>query len=90
MSVSLLSALDIFCMYTKSNHSTFDLQVFCFLFIRRGPTKWRDGFLPMDLLDDWIKSKGLPEAEWAPDGRSVTIDGDVYSIDQFGEAKSDV
>ena len=39
----------------------------------------------MDLLDDWIKSKGLPEAEWAPDGNSVTIDGDVYSIDQFGK-----
>ena len=39
----------------------------------------------MDLLDDWIKSRGLPEAEWSPDGRAVTIDGDVYSIDQFGE-----
>ena len=39
----------------------------------------------MDLLDDWIKSKGLPEAEWAPDGKTVTIDGDVYTIDQFGK-----
>ena len=57
----------------------------CFIF-RRGPNKWRDAFLPIDLLDDWIKSKGLPEAEWAPDGKSVTIDGDVYSIDQFGKA----
>jgi hypothetical protein len=39
----------------------------------------------MDLLDDWIKSRGLPEAEWSPDGRVVTIDGDVYSIEQFGK-----
>ena len=61
------------------------MSFFSILF-RRGPTKWRDGFLPMDILDDWIRSKGLPDAEWAKGGRSVTIDGDVYTIDQFGKA----
>ena len=59
--------------------------LFAHLLSRRGPTKWRDGFLPLDILEDWIKAKGLPEPEWAPDGRSVTIDGESYSIDQFGK-----
>ena len=56
-----------------------------FYAFRRGPNKWRDCFLPKDILDDWIKAKGLPPAEW--DGTtSVTIDK-TYKLDDFGKTQ---
>ena len=55
-------------------------------YIRRGPNMWRDQFLPMDILDDWIKAKGLPAAQWAPDGNSVTIDSQEYTLTHFGKS----
>lgn len=39
----------------------------------------------MDLLDDWVKGKGLPDPEWAPDGKSVIVDEETYTLDQFGK-----
>ena len=60
--------------------------VTCSLYVcfRRGPNKWRDQFLPIDILDDWIKAKGLPPAQWAPDGKSVTIGSEEYTLNHFG------
>ena len=55
------------------------------LFTRRGPNKWRDQFLPVEILDDWIKAKGLPPAEWATDGKSVTIGDRQYTLSHFGK-----
>ncbi len=54
--------------------------------IRKGPNKWRDRLLPVQILDEWVKSKNYPMAEWGSDRRSVTIDGEQYTLDQFGES----
>lgn len=56
-----------------------------FFIDRRGPNKWRDGQLPVNILNDWIKIRGLPDAEWASDRKSVTIGGDTYTLDDFGK-----
>ena len=52
---------------------------------RRGPNKWRDMNLPVHLLDEWVKSKNYPDPEWAPDKKSVNIDGEIYTLAQFGK-----
>ena len=56
--------------------------------IRRGPNKWRDGFLPKDILDDWLKAKKLPSAQWDLESKpiSVTIGGKTFDLDQFGKS----
>ena len=54
------------------------------LLLRRGPNKWRDRFLPKDILDDWIKAKGLSPAQWAPDGKTVTIGSEEYTLSHLG------
>jgi hypothetical protein len=53
--------------------------------IRHGPNKWRDRLLPVEILDDWIKAKDLPPAEWAADGKAVTIGDQEYTLSHFGE-----
>ena len=55
------------------------------LYYRRGPNKWRDQFLPVEILDEWIKAKGLPPAEWAKGGKSVTIGDQEYTLSHFGK-----
>ena len=54
---------------------------------RRGPNKWRDSTYPVEILNDWVRAKDFPEAEWTSDlkSASVTIDGKTYTLDQFGE-----
>ena len=52
--------------------------------IRRGPNKWRDRLLPVEILDDLTKAKGLPPTEWAADGKSVTIGDQEYTLSHFG------
>ena len=52
---------------------------------RKGPNKWRDRVLPVQILDEWVKSKNFPQAEWGADRRSVTIDGETYTLEQFGK-----
>ena len=59
--------------------------VCCILYCRRGPNKWRDQFLPVEILDEWIKAKGLPPAEWAKDGKSVIIGDQEYTLSHFGK-----
>ena len=52
---------------------------------RKGPNKWRDRVLPVEILDDWIKSKNYPPAEWEKDKKSVVVDGQTYTLEQFGK-----
>ncbi len=53
---------------------------------RRGPSRWHDQLLPEDILNDWIKSKNFPEAQWTTtDGRSVVVDGNSYDLKQNGK-----
>ena len=64
----------------------YDINRTCVNFInRQGPNKWRDQLLPEDILNDWIKSKNFPEAQWSVDGDSVIIDGYKHSLEQSGE-----
>jgi hypothetical protein len=51
---------------------------------RRGPNKWRDPDLPVQILDDWVKSNNFPPPEWSPDKTKVVIDGEKYTLAQFG------
>ena len=39
----------------------------------------------MQILNDWIKSKSFPPAEWEDDKESVVIDGETYTLKAFGE-----
>ena len=55
-----------------------------YFFVRDGPNKWRDQSLPVDILNEWLKVKSYPDAEWAPDRKSVTINGHEYTLDHFG------
>ena len=58
----------------------------CCVHIRRGPNKWRDRLLPVEILDDWTKAKGLPPAEWGvADGKSVAIGDQKYTLSHFGK-----
>ena len=54
---------------------------------RRGPNRWRDSFLPKDILDDWITGRGLHPAEWDLESKpiSVTVNGDSHKLP--GKAK---
>ena len=47
---------------------------------------WRDQVPPVDILNDWIKRNSFPEAEWAPDGSCVTINGHKHSLKESGKA----
>ena len=53
---------------------------------REGPNMWRDQVPPVDILNDWIKRSSFPEAEWAPDGSCVTINGHKHSLKESGKA----
>ena len=66
--------------------SSFEFLLLPILY-RRGPNKWHDQFLPVEILDDWIKAKGLAPAQWASDGKSVTIGDQEYSLSHFGNLK---
>ena len=41
--------------------------------------------LPVEILDDWIKSKNYPPAEWEKDKKSVVVDGQMHTLKQFGK-----
>ena len=56
---------------------------------RRGPNKWRDMELPVQLLEDFCRFRHYPAPEWSPDKRQVIIDGNTYTLDQFGEPTRD-
>ena len=44
---------------------------------RQGPNRWRDQLLPEVILNEWIKNKNFPEADWSrsTDGSSDKADG---------------
>ena len=54
---------------------------------RQGPNRWRDQLLPEAILNEWIKSKNFPEADWSKstDGSSVKIDGKDHDLKQNGK-----
>jgi hypothetical protein len=51
---------------------------------RRGPNRWRDQLLPEDILNDWIKGKNIPEAQWTSTDGSL-VDGNTRDLKQNGK-----
>ena len=42
----------------------------------------------MQLLEDFCRFRHFADPEWSPDKTQVTIDGNTYTLDQFGESAS--
>ena len=52
---------------------------------RQGPNRWRDQLLPEVILNEWIKNKNFPEADWSrsTDGSSDKADGKDHESDKL-------
>ena len=61
------------------------LKIHHFAF-RRGPNRWRDSFLPKDILDDWITDRGLPPAEWDLKSKPISVTVNGHKYEQSGKA----
>ena len=60
-----------------------------FVTYRTGPNKWRDCRKPRTILRDWCVMHNKPLPEYDDETSSVTVDGETYTLEEFGECKAD-